>query len=37
MDVRSKHKVEESAGRSIETGVEIGTGNVIGSMSTVEA
>ena len=36
MGVGSEHKVEESASRSAETGVEIRTGNVIGGMSGEE-
>ena len=36
MGIRYEHEVEESAGRSIETGVEIGTGNIVGGMNKGE-
>ena len=34
MCIGSEHKVEELAGESKETGVEIRTGNVVGGMSS---
>ena len=36
MGVRSKHEAEESASKSIEIGVDIGTGDIIGGMSSGE-
>ena len=37
MVIRSKHKVEELTSGSVEIGVEIKTGHVMGSMSSGEA
>ena len=37
MGVRSEHEVEESASESAETGVQIGTGDVMDGMSSGEA
>ena len=37
MGIGSEHEVEESACRSAETRVEIGTGDIVGGMSREEA
>ena len=37
MGIGSEHEVEESAGRSVEIGVEIKVGDVVGGMSRREA